>query len=98
MTRHMKIERLSTNRLNGTLNVPLEIHVPYVKSALTLLSRRLTAHMKEAQTATGPTITVNLRGSRHPRPASNSAPAAGNSSTRSVIDWDEVRVLTPSSH
>src|SRR2546427_2695367 len=77
ITRHMKIERLSTRRLNGTSNEPLLIQVQYVKSPVALFENRTSVATNDAHTTPGPTITVTMRGSLHPRPASRIAPAAG---------------------
>src|SRR5207253_6006295 len=81
MTKHMKIDRLSTSRLKGTSKVPLLIQVQYVKSPEALPKNRANVQMKEAHTTPGPTITVNTRGRRQPRPASSSAPARSEEHT-----------------
>src|SRR2546430_4265351 len=68
MTRHMKIDRLSISRLNGTSNVPLLIQVQYVKSPAAFPANRASTQTKEAHTTPGPTSTVKMRGRRQPRP------------------------------
>ena len=88
----MKIERLSTSRLNGTWKEPLWIQVQYVKSPDSLLENRISVATNDAHTTPGPTITVTIRGSRQPRPASRIAPAAGKMRISSAI----VLVLIPS--
>src|SRR2546428_6367571 len=85
MTRHMKIERLSIRMLNGTSKDPLLIHVQYVKSPESLFENRISVATNEAQTTPGPTMTVTIRGSRQPRPASRIAPAAGQMRLSSAI-------------
>src|SRR5438132_1485003 len=74
MTRHMKIDRLSTNRLNGTSNVPLLIQVQYVKSPEALPKKSASVQTKEAQTTPGPMITVKTRGRRQKHRAKQQEP------------------------
>jgi hypothetical protein len=93
MTRHMKIERLSTSRLNGTSNVPLLIQVQYVKSPDALPKKRASVAANDSHTTPGPTMIVKMRCSRQPRPARRMAPAAGKSK-RASASW---LVLTLSS-
>src|SRR2546423_15640603 len=82
MTRHMKIDRLSISRLNGTSNVPLLIQVQYVKSPAAFPANKASTQTKEAHTTPVPTSTVKMRGRRQPRPARRIAPAAGEGGGR----------------
>src|SRR5450759_102485 len=84
MTRHMKIERLSTSMLKGTSSEPLLIHVQYVKSPEALLKKSASVPANEAHTTPGPTICVKSLGRRQRRPAIRIAPAAGRMRTASA--------------